>query len=174
VRNRDEHSGALGAADVISRLGLLPLPDEGGYYRLTWESPLVWGSPSYSETERVCGTAIYYLLTCESEGFSAFHSLDVDEVYHFYCGDPVELYIWEKECRRVELGPDLASGQVPQAVVPAGAIQGSRLIAGGKWALLGTTMAPGYAREHFRLIGRAELLEKFPEQRPIIVALTRR
>jgi predicted cupin superfamily sugar epimerase len=77
--------------------------------------------------------------------FSALHRLASDEVFHFYLGDPVEmLQVWPDGSHRVVLiGTDLAAGERPQVVVPRGIWQGARLRPGGRFALLGTTVAPG-------------------------------
>jgi len=149
------------AQDVIERLDLSPLPGEGGYYRQTWRN----GS----------GTAIYFLLTPGEDGFSALHKLTETEIYHFYAGDPVRLALFPPDGppREVLLGSRLHRGEVPQYVVPAGTIQGSRLAEGGRWALLGTTMAPGFTPEGFELSDRSELLERYPGQGNLIRDLTR-
>ncbi len=43
----------------------------------------------------------------------------------------------------VVLGPDVAAGERPQAVVPAGAWQSARPL-GARFALCGCTVAPGF------------------------------
>jgi predicted cupin superfamily sugar epimerase len=127
----------LTAAQIIAALDLRPLPREGGYYRETYRSPLRLAR------DKAASTAIYYLLTPDT--CSALHRLPTDEVYHFYLGDPVEMLLLDETGGRiVTLGPDLAAGQSPQFVVPAGVWQGSRLRPGGAFALMGTTMAPGF------------------------------
>ncbi|HUI69373.1 MAG TPA: cupin domain-containing protein [Spirochaetia bacterium] len=163
--------GRLSANDIIRLLDLVPLPGEGGFYRVTWSS-----SHTVREIRgRSCGSAIFYLLTNDPAGFSAFHVLDTDEIYHFYTGDPVELHVLHGDERHetILLGPGLERGETPQAVVPGGAVQGSRLKPGGEYALLGTTMAPSFAQEEFRLVSRAELTSRFPRERGIIELLTR-
>lgn len=167
----DAGRSGTGAEDLIRLLGLEPLAGEGGYFRRTWTSPL----PSAHDPSRPCGSAILFLLTSGAVGFSAFHSLGTDEVYHFYAGDAVELHLLradgQHEC--LFLGPDVVAGQVPQAVVPAGVVQGSRLTAGGAWALLGTTMAPAFVPEDFTLVSRAELLASHPHLHKLISGMTR-
>jgi uncharacterized protein len=131
----------LTAAELISLLELQPLPREGGYYRETYRSrDLSSGTPHV----RSAGTAIYYLLTPETS--SALHRLPTDEIFHFYLGDPVEMLhlLPDGSGRLVILGNDLRAGHRPQIVVPGGAWQGSRLVSGGRFALMGTTMAPGF------------------------------
>jgi uncharacterized protein len=158
----------LVAEEVALALGLERLPGEGGFYRRTWSSPL-------SIDGRSCGSAIYYLLAEGPEGFSAFHRLKTDEVYHFYRGDPVELHLFRKDgsYELIHLGPEFEKGQYPQALVPALSAQASRLVPGGRWALLGTTMAPAFVPEDFALLGREELCAAHPDRAALIEALTR-
>jgi predicted cupin superfamily sugar epimerase len=146
----------LTAAEVIAALGLSPLPGEGGYYREMYRAGEL---PSLG---RAASTAIYYLLTPDS--YSALHVLLLDEVYHFYRGDPVDLTLLHPtgELQRIRLGSRFESGESPQAVVPSGVWQGSRLVAGGAWALLGTTVAPGFTFADCTLAD-ARLLDQHPE-----------
>jgi len=135
----------LSAEDIIDEFGLEPLPGEGGYFRQTWVSPA-----SATGIDPV-GTAIFYLVTPDS--WSALHRLTDDEVFHFYLGDPcVMVMAWAPgEVREVRLGELLRFGERVQHVVPAGWWQGTQLAPGGEWALLGTTMAPGFRPEGFEL-----------------------
>ena len=50
---------------------------------------------------------------------------------------------------RVRLGPDLAAGEVPQAIVPAQAWQAAEST--GDWTLVGCTVAPGFDFATFEL-----------------------
>jgi uncharacterized protein len=129
------------AEDVIEHLRLQPLPIEGGYFRETYRCSEQIGLDTVSRS--LC-TAIYYLLTPAT--ISALHRLPFDEVYHFYLGDPVRmLQLWpDGTSRKLILGTDLRAGHTPQFVVPGGVWQGSMLVEGGKFALLGTTMASGF------------------------------
>jgi predicted cupin superfamily sugar epimerase len=104
---------------------------------------------------------MYYLLTPDT--FSALHRLPTDEVFHFYLGDPVEMLqlYSDGSGRVVTLGPDLGAGQQLQAIVPRGVWQGSTLRAGGAWALLGTTVAPGFDFEDYEA-GLEPLAEQYP------------
>jgi predicted cupin superfamily sugar epimerase len=119
------------------------------------------------------GTAIYYLL--EPETFSEMHLLKSDEVFHFYAGDAVEMLQLHPggEVRRVVIGNDLRAGQIPQLVVPRGVWQGSRLMAGGNWALLGCTVSPGFEFEDYTEGSRAELIAGWLEAKEMIEDLTR-
>ncbi len=165
----------LTAQEVINRLQLVPLTIEGGYFRETYRSSLRFMPhalpPEYGH-ERSASTAIYYLLTPET--YSAIHRVKSDELFHFYAGDPVEmLQLWpDGNAKTLLIGNDFAAGHSPQVAVPAGIWQGSRLVAGGKWALLGCTVAPGFEYADFEAASRDDLLRDYPSQGELIVALT--
>ncbi len=165
----------LTAEEVRKRLKLQPHP-EGGYFIETYRSThklskkaLAGGYPG----DRSVSTAIYYLLTPKS--FSAMHRLRGDEVFHFYLGDAVDLLqLHSNGTAKVSvLGPNLAAGMRPQLVVPGGVWQGMKLLRGGKYALLGTTVAPGFDFKDLELGNREELVEEYPHFAKLITELTR-
>ena len=157
------------ADEVIERLGLEPHPEEGGFFRETWRSAVGFAPGAPWDGRRSAGTAIYYLLTPDT--FSALHRLPGDEVFHFYLGDPVEMLELRPDgtARVTVLGPGL-EGMVPQHVVPGGVWQGSRLLDGGAWALLGTTMGPGFDYGDYET-GGMDLVGTHPEHADRIRAL---
>ena len=163
---------------LIEQLGLELLPREGGLYRQTYRSSDLLkrsGLPPRYGQPRPAGTAIYYFLTDDPDSFSALHRLPTDEIYHFYLGDPVEMLVLlpDGTARNVTLGQDVLNGQHVQYVVPSGAWHGSRLRTGGGYALLGTTMAPGYTDGDFELGERQALCLQYPGQARLIGDLTR-
>jgi predicted cupin superfamily sugar epimerase len=122
------------AGEVVRLLGLEPHP-EGGFYRESFRAPAPDGS-------RAASTAIYYLLR-EGDASAWHRVVDADEVWHHYAGAPLELTLWDgRERTSLRLGADLAAGERPQAVVPAGVWQSARPMGG--WALVGCTVAPGF------------------------------
>jgi len=96
-------------------------------------------------------------------------------LFHFYLGDPVEQLQLRADGggEVLVLGSDIAAGMLPQCLVPAGTWQGSRLRPGGRFALLGTTMSPGFESADFELGERSFLLEAYPLFAERIRALTR-
>ena len=165
------------AQELIDRLSLVPLPEEGGYYRETYRSDAGQVSArSYgidAETDRCPCTAIYYLVVPES--FSALHRVRSDEMFHFYGGDAAEMIQIDKEGRltRFVLGNDIAAGETPQVLVRRGVWQGVRLLPGGKWCLMGCTVAPGFEFEDFEVAPREELVRMFPQHREAVERFTR-
>jgi predicted cupin superfamily sugar epimerase len=129
------------AADIIAWLELQPHP-EGGHFRETFRDARV------DANGRSVSTAIYFLLAPGER--SHWHRIDAVEVWHFYAGSPLMLRIAEADSQRtVALGPDLAAGQVPQAIVPARAWQAAEST--GNWTLVGCTVAPGFEFATFEL-----------------------
>jgi hypothetical protein len=138
-------------------LGLHQLPGEGGLFRRTY-------------VDAHC-SVIYFMLI--SPDFSALHSLDGVETYHWYAGSPLQLLLLHPDGKVEQpvLGSDLVSGARPQVVVPAGVWQGSSSL--GEWTLAGTTMAPAFEWSALHLGRRTELVSGWPDATPRIHALTR-
>ncbi len=165
----------LTADQIIALLNLTPHPREGGYFRETYRSPETVSEktlPSRYKGIRSLGTAIYYLLT--PQAFSAMHRLQSDEIFHFYLGDPVEmLQLWPNGTGKVVvLGSDVLKGMQPQVIVPGGVWQGARLMKNGKFALLGTTVSPGFEFADYETGQRDDLVRTHPQFREVIIALT--
>jgi predicted cupin superfamily sugar epimerase len=155
--------------EIKSILQLAPHPVEGGFFRRTYTSVLTM------ETERgrrAAGTAIYYLL--EPGTFSEMHMLTSDEIFHFYLGDAVEMLQLHPDGRSAlfTLGQDIAGGQHVQLTVPAGVWQGTRLLPGGKVALLGCTVTPGFEFADYASGSYDDLAAKWPGEAEHIRALT--
>ena len=163
------------AEQIIELFEMRLLPEEGGYYVETYRSDEKIGQaglPVRYNGERSLGTAILYLLT--PDAFSRLHRVASDEVFHFYLGDSVtvlELH-GDGSSEVITLGPDIAKGQCIQTVVPRGSWQGCFLNKGGKFALMGTTVAPGYESADFEAADRDELLKRYPVRRELILNLT--
>lgn len=131
----------LNAADIITRFGLQPHP-EGGHYRETFRDPHTDASG------RSVSTAILFLLARGER--SHWHRVDAAEVWHHYAGAPLLLEIVDGSRRQsVRLGSGIASGEVPQAIVPAKAWQAAHST--GEWTLVGCTVAPGFDFAGFEL-----------------------
>lgn len=163
------------AEQLITALQLQPLPREGGYYRETYRAAdrlAAAALPPHYGQDKSAATAIYYLLTPDT--FSALHRLPTDEVFHFYLGGVVRMLqlLPDGDGRELLLGPDVLAGQRPQVVVPRGVWQGS-VLESGDFALLGTTMAPGFDFSDYEPGDRAALTARYPRFAALIHRLTR-
>ncbi len=149
---------ALTAEEVIAELGLVELPVEGGWFGQSWRSPEV--------------SAIYYLLR-EGE-FSGVHKLDHVEVYAHHAGAPLRMLLLHPDGTVTQpvLGPDLAAGQRPQAVVPAGVWQASE--PDGDWSLVGTVVVPPYTDDVVAFGEADTLAPRYPSHADLVRRLCRR
>ena len=152
---------------LIRHYQLSPLPAEGTLFSSTWRS--VASTPDGGP----CGTAIVALYAETPRSHSLFHRLPVDEVWHFYRGDPLRLVLLYPDgtTRDVIMGDDPLNGEQVQFVVPAGVWQAGHLIPGGRYALFGCTMAPGFTDAMFEGGTRDALLLQYPSRRDDIVQL---
>lgn len=158
----------------IDRLGLAPHP-EGGHYRETYRSPealAAAGLPARFGGSRCFSTAIVFLL--EGQQRSLLHRIKSDEVWHFYAGATLRLFMIlpAGELREVAMGRDAERGEALQAVVPAGAWYGAVVSDPESYALVGGTVAPGFEFEDFELADRSRLLARYPQHRALIERLT--
>ena len=161
--------GHFTASEVVERLGLEVIDQEGGFFRRTAESAL---RPAGLGGRRAW-SAIYSLLT--PDGFSAFHRLPADEVWCFHAGDSLESLRLKPDGTGewVRLGLDFLAGDQPQSVVPAQTWQGTRLLPGGRWALSSCLVSPEFVWEDFVLGDRAALIAAYPVWSAGIKTLTR-
>jgi predicted cupin superfamily sugar epimerase len=131
----------LAAYEVIRLLDLKPHP-EGGHYRETFRDGRT------VESGRAASTAIYFLLARGER--SHWHRVDAVETWHFYAGAPLHLRISNGKCKTgIRLGPDLAAGERPQAIVPVRFWQAAESLV--DWTLTGCTVAPGFEFAGFEL-----------------------
>ena len=161
------------ANELIEKLKLIRHP-EGGYYRELYRSDEVMsqqGLPGRYTGDRSFSTAIYFMLT--HEDVSKFHKIKSDELWHFYTGDPLGIYLINDtgmvEIKR--LGIDFARGESPQIVIPKNHWFGAKTT-GNSYSLLGCTVAPGFDFEDFELGKREELIREFPDQKETIIQFT--
>jgi predicted cupin superfamily sugar epimerase len=142
---------------IIELLDLVPLQPEGGHVRQTWLD------------ER--SSAIYYLVVAPD--FSGLHRLEHLEIWAWHAGAPARMLLVDADGAVTEpvLGPDLAAGERPQVVVPAGTWQAAEPL--GPWTLASTFVAPPYSDAIITFASAAELGVLHPEHADRIRRLCR-
>ena len=144
---------------------------EGGYFKETYRSEDIVLN-KYGKN-RSASTGIYFLIT--SANFSAFHKIESDEMWHFYGGSPLVVYVLmpDGELNILQIGNALEKGQTPQAIVPAGCWFASRVEAPNSYSFVGCTVSPGFDFQDFVLANREELTAEYPTHSDLIKELTR-
>ncbi|MCP4045635.1 MAG: cupin domain-containing protein [Gammaproteobacteria bacterium] len=145
---------------LIEHYNLEPLPVEQTLFVRTYRSSCEFGGG------KPCGTAIIALYCDEPRSVSLFHKLPVDEVWHFYGGDPLRLVLLypDGSSKDVIMGNDLPKGHHVQFVVPAGVWQAGHMLAGGIYSLYGCTLAPGFTDDMFEGGTRDQLVDIYPDR----------
>lgn len=160
----------------VDLFNLQPHP-EGGYYVQLFESNHVVTSTDmtrYEHQNRRAGTSIYYLLN--RSDFSAWHRLKSDEIWHYYKGSDVIIYLIDREnnLRSYQLGdPGKDSKASFQISIPSDTWFSAELVDKESYGLVGCTVSPGFQFADFELGDRDLLLQQFPQHESFITKLTR-
>ncbi|OLT33543.1 hypothetical protein BJF79_34545 [Actinomadura sp. CNU-125] len=144
------HTAVLDRPATAAALDLLPR-SEGGWYRETWRSDVRFVPDGYPGG-RVSATGIYFLLPPGEEAM--WHVVRSAELWLWHRGGPLHLLLGGDgerpgEPETIVVGADVAAGQAPQAVVPAGTWQAARP-AGPEEVLVGCVVSPGFDDADFR------------------------
>ena len=145
---------------LIEHYKLEPLPVERTLFRSTYRS-----GQEYGDGKPWCN-AIIALYCDEPRSVSLFHKLPVDELWHFYSGDPLRLVLLypDGSSKDVIMGNDPLKGQLVQFIVPAGVWQAGHMLSGGRYSLFGCTMAPGFTDDMFEGGVCDQLIELYPDR----------
>lgn len=153
--------------ELISELRLQPHP-EGGYFREVFRSAHKV-QPLDERSARCALTTIYFLLTKGQYG--RWHRVASDETWHFYEGDPLELYwIDSQDFVHQEMLGTGASNVHPMCVIPAGCWQAARPLGG--YSFLGCDVAPGFEFQDFEMLSEGSAaLVNITSMRPELAEL---
>ncbi len=158
----------------IKQLNLVQHP-EGGYYRETYRSDDIIKPPARFNGPRSASTAIYYLL--DDTSISAFHKISSDEIWHFYDGDALTIYVInpQGQLTSYNLGHPLHHKDTAQLQICIKANQwfAAKVKSPGQFTLIGCTVAPGFDFTDFELADRKRLLTQYPQHQDIITQLTK-
>lgn len=158
----------LSEDEIIKLLNLQPNEAEGGYFASTYPLPGATNPPC---------SAIYYFL--DNTRCSALHKVGSDMLYNFYTGNPVEMLLLYPRGHTpatevCTFGNNLAAGELPMKVIPAETWLGSRIKYGGRYALMGVSMAPAFNPDNYVIGDRNILIKEYPTQEEMIIALTQK
>lgn len=176
---------------IIKILNLKELVDEGGYYSETYRSEkhiMIDSSFNkhyknniycYSESKhdlsnvRSIYTLIYYLL--DGDQFSAFHKVKYDEIWHFYKGSSISLYILtdDEDVLKIQLGNDLRKNEHIHYIIKGNTWFAAEINDKSLYSLIGCSVAPGFDFRDFELGNKNELKKIYPQHAFIIDKLTR-
>jgi len=154
----------------VNKLRLQKHP-EGGYFVETYRSEKVVNLPDYDGSRHAC-TAIYFLL--EGDQFSSFHTMESDELWHFYAGSSLTLHIIRTDGSLIDvrLGTDIDKSETFQTVVKSGSWFAASINKPNSYSLLGCTASPGFDYGDWKLADVEMLAKTYPQHRSIIEKYT--
>ena len=158
--------------ELIQKLKLETHP-EGGYFKELYRSVETINKDALPERysgDRCFSTSIYYLLRGNQK--STLHRLKSDEIWHFYLGSQLRLYMIDSSgiFESVVLGQNIFDGETPQFVIPKGIWFGAHPMStdGNDFSLVGCTVAPGFDFKDFEMGNKEDLLKEFPHHKEVI------
>lgn len=154
--------------NIIEHFQFEKLPVEGTFFKQTYKSPIM-------DAQNIPLSTSMIGMYCHSPlSFSCFHRLTQDEVWHFYFGDPLVLYLFYPDGKTTEviMGHDFEKGQVIQYTVPAGVWQAGGTIKEGAYSVFGCTLSPGFTSNSFLAASKNDLINQYPHKREIIEQFT--
>jgi uncharacterized protein len=158
------------AASIIKKLKLKKHP-EGGYFSEIYRSPIIIKKnqlPNKFNGRRSLATSIYFLLYGKS--FSSFHKLKADEVWHFYSGVPLNIYIIQKSGRLKKI--ILGKNHQYQAVIKAEQWFAAEVSEPKFFVLVGCTVSPGFDFRDFEFGEEEKLVKLYPNLKSLISKFT--
>lgn len=163
-----------GAEYWIDKLELTEHP-EGGYFAPAFRASEQIdrkGLPARFGGDRKMVSSIYYLL--KKGQFSVFHRLKSIEIWNFFEGDPLSIYVLDRQGGLIEkrLGRDIAAGESLQVAIEPGNWFAAEHRGPGDFSLVACVVAPGFEWEDMELGARAELLAKYAQHREVIEKFT--
>ena len=177
---------------IIKRFDMVKLEVEGGYYHESYRSDRYihvgdncdaipknnvysYSKPGHGPSNvRPVLTLIYYLL--DGNQFSAFHKVKYDEIWHFYKGSSVNLYILtnSEKLLSIKLGNDIKNDEQVQFVIKGNTWFGADINDQSSYSLIGCSVSPGFDFRDFELGERDRLKITYPQHEHIINRLTRK
>jgi predicted cupin superfamily sugar epimerase len=149
---------------IVDKLNMRPHP-EGGYFVETYRSEI-----NISESGKSVATVIYFLLPSTEK--SSWHRIKSDEFWFYHSGSPIVVHSIENNKYKAQVvGNNLKQGQIPQYLVPGGAIFGASVLEENSYSLVSCVVAPGFDFEDFELFTKEEMLKLFPRLEKEIVLL---
>ena len=143
---------------------------EGGFYKQIYASK----KTCQEHGNRSLATCIFYLL--EGNDFSAFHKINGDEIWHFFIGSSLTIYIFnenDSKLKIVKLGKDLDKGENLQLIINEGNWFAAEVNDKSSFTLVGCTVIPGFEFKNFKLAKKKLLLLKFPSYKWVIEKLAK-
>jgi predicted cupin superfamily sugar epimerase len=167
-------SSAEEAVAIARKLKLAPIPSEGGYFNMTFQSKETMPNPErLGGGRRAVVTVIYFMLFRD---FNTMHRMGTNEVWTYHGGSTLTLYQLKEDGTLIthKLGNVLeAEENQPQIVIETGCWMAAELKRHDDYVLVSCTVAPGFEPNDSKFPNRDMMCAKFPQHRDLFMRLIR-
>ena len=144
-----------GRAEILKETYHLDRHVEGGFFSEAYTS-------SFRKYGRSLAGSIYYLL--DAGEVSRLHRIDCDEIWYFHEGCGMKITVLGDHGKEVLLlGMNYRKGEQPMAVIPKGCLFAAENLEPEGYTFVSCVTTPGFEYAGFRLAGKEELRERWPE-----------
>lgn len=142
-------------ADELRKAYKLSGHSEGGSFAEVYTS-------SSESNGRPSAGSIYFLL--DAGEISHFHEIDCEEIWYYHEGCGLKITVLaDGKMTQYLLGADVRKGQRHMAVIPEGAIFAAENLNDDGFTFVSCATSPKFRYEGFRLVGKKEIRERFPD-----------
>jgi hypothetical protein len=111
---------------------------------------------------RELGGSIYFLLGAGE--VSRFHQIDCDEIWYYHEGCGMKITVLTEEGKEeFLLGKNTERDERAMVVIPEGSIFGAENLEDDGYTFVSCVTIPQFRYEGFRLVGKEEIREKYPD-----------
>ncbi len=141
-------------SDILKETYRMERHVEGGFFSEVYTAPFAHG-------HRPLAGSIFYLL--DAGEVSRFHQIDCDEIWYFHEGCGMKITVLSGGEKRVYLlGGNVGEGERASVVIPKGCMFAAENLKRDGFSFVSCITVPKFAHSGYRLIGAAELKEKYP------------
>lgn len=151
-------------AEIIAALGLRPHPTCGHVAESFRSADTIRGDalPPRFGGPRPMGQGLTFLVAPEAR--IRLHRIRADQMYHFYCGDPLEVLLLHPDGSGAvaTLGGEIGRGGRLQLLIPGNTFHMSRSVGSRGFSLLATTEWPAVEPDDVEAGDPAALAVRYP------------
>jgi len=170
----DSPNGGEQAKAIAKKLGLQPIPIEGGYYAAAFRSPDTIEAPKrLGGGARKVVSTIYFML---HKDFNTMHRMRTNEIWCYHGGATLTLYELKEDGTLIthKLGDVLeAEENQPQVVIEAYSWMAAELPRADDYVLVTCCVAPGWEPTDYEFANRKDMCAKYPAHKDLFTRLIR-
>ena len=128
---------------------------EGGFFSEVYSAP-------FEKDGRALAGSIYFLL--DKNEISHFHEIDCDEIWYFHEGCGLKITVLNDEgMQQYFLGCNTDKGERAMVLIPRNSVFAAENLSNDGFTFVSCVTTPRFEYSGFRMIGKEEMRNRFPE-----------